>query len=239
MRLVTGMTTLSRSADEQVSMVKSTTSAEMSNSQGGGSLAVDIGPGANPLAGVMATATAAGLLAAAAAQGAAPPVPAVPPPSSLSLLTKDPAVSHFSDYFVTEKGPCDGYARHLSLQSPITLDLSSKCEVMEDHSPGLRDDDDDDDDEADDKMDNQLHDPERLKAFNVSEARAVADPAAQPDRVVSFGGRCSFVCLSTRIWTARRPYRGSRVKKSRPSSTRVCVNSRNSANEPASASAPT
>jgi hypothetical protein len=183
------MTTLSRSADEQVSMVKSTTSAEMS--QGSGSVAVDIGPGANPLPVVMAT--AAGLLAAAAAQGAAPPVPAVPPPSSLCLLSRDPAVSHF--LIIVIRKECDRYARHLSSQSPITLDLSSKSEVMEDHSPGLRDDDDDDDDEADEKMDNQVCDPERLKAFNVSPARAVADPETQLIVSLFFGADVrSFVC---------------------------------------------
>ena len=55
-----------------------------------------------------------------------------------------------------------------TFQSPITLDLSSKAEMMEDHSPGaMKDDDDDDDDDAEDKIDNQICDPERLKAFNV------------------------------------------------------------------------
>ena len=55
------------------------------------------------------------------------------------------------------------------LQSPMTLDLSSKAEAIEDHSPGaMKDDDDDDDDDGEDRIDSQISDPERLKAFNVS-----------------------------------------------------------------------
>lgn len=38
-------------------------------------------------------------------------------------------------------------------------------------SSGNKEDEDDDDDESDDKIDAQTHDPERLKAFNVSSRR--------------------------------------------------------------------
>ena len=59
-------------------------------------------------------------------------------------------------------------------QSPVTLDLSSKSgPVMNcsddghDHSAASNDDEEDDDNDADDRIDLQVFDPERLKAFNV------------------------------------------------------------------------
>jgi len=44
-------------------------------------------------------------------------------------------------------------------------------EVIQDEtsSNGNKEDEDDDDDDSEDKMDTQQYDPERLKAFNVSE----------------------------------------------------------------------
>lgn len=48
------------------------------------------------------------------------------------------------------------------------MDLSSKADLAEDNSPGVvKDEDDDDEDDGEDKMDSQVYDPERLKAFNV------------------------------------------------------------------------
>ena len=60
------------------------------------------------------------------------------------------------------------------MQSPVTLDLSSKTGPVQltissddgQHSP-MANDDDDDDDDTDDRIDLQVFDPERLKAFNV------------------------------------------------------------------------
>ena len=51
-------------------------------------------------------------------------------------------------------------------QSPNTLDGDN-------HSPAIKEEDDDDDDEAEDRIDSQVHDPERLKAFNVRETASV------------------------------------------------------------------
>ena len=58
-------------------------------------------------------------------------------------------------------------------QSPLSLsDRSSgvnhEAGQDETSSNGNKDDEDDDDDESEDKIDTQQHDPERLKAFNVS-----------------------------------------------------------------------
>lgn len=52
------------------------------------------------------------------------------------------------------------------LQSPVNADTGSAHD--ETSSSGNKEDEDDDDDESDDKIDTQSHDPERLKAFNVS-----------------------------------------------------------------------
>lgn len=52
------------------------------------------------------------------------------------------------------------------LQSPVNAETGSAHD--ETSSSGNKDDEDDDDDESDDKIDTQTHDPERLKAFNVS-----------------------------------------------------------------------
>lgn len=51
-------------------------------------------------------------------------------------------------------------------QSPVNADTGSAHD--ETSSSGNKEDEDDDDDESDDKIDTQTHDPERLKAFNVS-----------------------------------------------------------------------
>lgn len=52
------------------------------------------------------------------------------------------------------------------LQSPVNADTGSAQD--ETSSSGNKEDEDDDDDESDDKIDTHTHDPERLKAFNVS-----------------------------------------------------------------------
>lgn len=52
------------------------------------------------------------------------------------------------------------------LQSPVNAETGSAHD--ETSSSGNKEDEDDDDDESDDKIDTQTHDPERLKAFNVS-----------------------------------------------------------------------
>lgn len=54
----------------------------------------------------------------------------------------------------------------IHLQSPINAETGSAHD--ETSSSGNKEDEDDDDDESDDKIDTQTHDPERLKAFNVS-----------------------------------------------------------------------
>lgn len=54
----------------------------------------------------------------------------------------------------------------LLFQSPVNAETGSAHD--ETSSSGNKDDEDDDDDESDDKIDTQPHDPERLKAFNVS-----------------------------------------------------------------------
>lgn len=51
-------------------------------------------------------------------------------------------------------------------QSPVNAETGSAHD--ETSSSGNKEDEDDDDDESDDKIDTQTHDPERLKAFNVS-----------------------------------------------------------------------
>lgn len=54
----------------------------------------------------------------------------------------------------------------VSFQSPVNAETGSAHD--ETSSSGNKEDEDDDDDESDDKIDAQTHDPERLKAFNVS-----------------------------------------------------------------------
>jgi len=54
------------------------------------------------------------------------------------------------------------------LQSPLLLTQETGSTHDETSSSGNKEDEDDDEDEGEDKIDPQQYDPERLKAFNVS-----------------------------------------------------------------------
>jgi len=54
------------------------------------------------------------------------------------------------------------------LQSPLLLTQETGSVHDETSSSGNKEDEDDDEDEGEDKIDPQQYDPERLKAFNVS-----------------------------------------------------------------------
>jgi len=128
------------SAVTNVSILQGMTATAKSDDEVSAAKATSSCPGSSQLSNSVPTGPSANLSVAMATA-----TPALPsrPTSCSNLLNNDPA-------------------------SPITLDLSSKAEMMEDHSPGaMKDDDDDDDDDAEDKIDNQICDPERLKAFNM------------------------------------------------------------------------
>lgn len=65
-----------------------------------------------------------------------------------------------------------GYHNALGLKkssSPLLLGQETASVHDETSSSGNKEDEDDDDDDAEDKIDPQQYDPERLKAFNVSD----------------------------------------------------------------------
>jgi hypothetical protein len=59
----------------------------------------------------------------------------------------------------------------LKFQSPLLLAQETGSAHDETSSSGNKEDEDDDEDEGEDKIDPQQYDPERLKAFNVSNTR--------------------------------------------------------------------
>lgn len=123
----------------------------------------------------------------------------------------------------------------------------------ESSSSGQKDDDDGSEDDSDDRLDQNTHDPERLKAFNVSVL--VFCSAGFRDIFVFcvnnlfifwsvfrefrvFFARCSCAYLSTRIWIAWYPFPSSLRRRSRPSSTHAPDNFRSFPNGPGSGSEP-
>jgi hypothetical protein len=56
----------------------------------------------------------------------------------------------------------------MKFQSPLLLAQETGSAHDETSSSGNKEDEDDDEDEGEDKIDPQQYDPERLKAFNVS-----------------------------------------------------------------------
>jgi hypothetical protein len=59
----------------------------------------------------------------------------------------------------------------MKFQSPLLLAQETGSAHDETSSSGNKEDEDDEDDEGEDKIDPQQYDPERLKAFNVSNTR--------------------------------------------------------------------
>lgn len=72
------------------------------------------------------------------------------------------AYRHYKIIFVVRKI----FILLIFFQSPVNAETGSAHD--ETSSSGNKEDEDDDDDESDDKIDTHTHDPERLKAFNVS-----------------------------------------------------------------------